>query len=87
MTLMLELPDELEKELTAAAQQAGLSLAEYSLQLLAMRSLPDAEVTTGADLVAYWRRLDLIGTRPDIHDSQEHARTIRRKAEHRQTGQ
>lgn len=86
MTLTIELPAELEKELAAAAQQAGLSLAEYSLQLLAMRSLPDAEVTTGADLVAYWRRLDLIGTRPDIQDSQEHARQIRHRAEYRQTG-
>ena len=83
MTLTIELPAELEKELTAAAEQAGLSLAEYSLQLLAMRSLPDADVTTGSELVAYWQRLDLIGMRLDIPDSQEHAREIRSKAEHR----
>ena len=38
---------------------------------------------TGADLVAYWEREGLIGTRPDIKDSLEHARAIRRKAERR----
>lgn len=85
MTLMLELPVELEKELAAAAQEAGISLADYTLRLLAMRSSSEAEVKTGADLVAYWRKLDLIGTRGDLHDSQEHARQIRRRAEQRQT--
>ena len=35
----------------------------------------------GTDLVAYWEREGLIGTRPDIKDSLEHARAIRRKAE------
>lgn len=38
---------------------------------------------TGADLVAYWEREGLIGTRPDITDSHKHARAIRRKAERR----
>jgi hypothetical protein len=39
--------------------------------------------TNGAELVAYWERHGLIGTRPDITDSLEHAREIRRKAERR----
>jgi hypothetical protein len=39
--------------------------------------------TNGAELVAYWERHGLIGTRPDIKDSLEHAREIRRKAERR----
>jgi hypothetical protein len=39
--------------------------------------------TTGAELVAYWERHGLIGTRPDITDSLEHARELRRKAERR----
>ncbi len=38
---------------------------------------------TGAQLVAYWKRNDLIGTRSDIDDSQLHAREIRHRAEHR----
>jgi hypothetical protein len=86
MPLILELSTELERELTVAAQKAGLSLAEYSLQLLAMRALPDTTVTTGADLVAYWQRLGLIGSRTEILDSQTHARQIRNKAEHRHVG-
>lgn len=38
---------------------------------------------TGADLVAYWEREGLIGTRSDIKDSLEHARAVRRRAEKR----
>jgi len=39
--------------------------------------------TTGAEVVAYWERHGLLGTRPDISDSLEHARALRRKAERR----
>src|SRR2546422_165852 len=39
--------------------------------------------TNGAELVAYWQRHGLIGTRPDITDSLEPARQLRRKAERR----
>jgi hypothetical protein len=39
--------------------------------------------TTPAEIVAYWERHGLIGTRPDIMDSLEHARAIRRKVERR----
>lgn len=38
---------------------------------------------TPAEIVAYWERHGLIGTRPDITDSLEHARRLRRKAERR----
>ena len=86
MTLTLELPVELEKELAAAAKEAGMSLADYSLHLLALHSSPSTQVSNGADLVAYWRKLGLLGTRIDIRDSQEHARHIRYSVEHRHTG-
>lgn len=36
---------------------------------------------TGAELVGYWQDEGLIGTRPDIDDSQEYARTLRAIAE------
>jgi hypothetical protein len=39
--------------------------------------------TTGAELVAYWERHGLIGTRPDIKDSVEYVQEMRRKAERR----
>jgi hypothetical protein len=39
--------------------------------------------TTPAEVVAYWERHGLLGTRPDITDSLEHARKIRQRAERR----
>ena len=39
--------------------------------------------TTPAEIVAYWKRHGLIGTRPDIKDSVEYVREMRRKAETR----
>jgi hypothetical protein len=46
---------------------------------------PDDEPrpTNGAELVAYWQRHGLIGSRPEITDSLEHVRAMRRKAETR----
>jgi hypothetical protein len=82
MTLTIELPAELEKELAAAANEAGMTLAEYTLQLLEMGLAPGARVGSGAQLVAYWRKLNLIGTRAGIDDSQAHARRLREAAEH-----
>ena len=38
---------------------------------------------TGAEIVAYWERGRLIGTRPDITDPSEHAHALREKAEKR----
>jgi predicted DNA-binding antitoxin AbrB/MazE fold protein len=39
--------------------------------------------TNGAELVAYWEKKGVIGTRPDITDSVAHARALRRQAETR----
>lgn len=47
------------------------------------RKTPLPKIETGAELVAYWRREDVIGMRPDIKNSQKHARKIRKKAERR----
>jgi hypothetical protein len=83
MSIMLDLPQELECELTTEATQLGLSLTEYVLRLLSTRSLVGQLPTTGAELVAYWRREGVIGTRPEITDSQTHARQLRHQAERR----
>jgi hypothetical protein len=83
MTLILELPRELEHELVNEAQQIGLSLPEYTLRLLWARPVLLMPPKTGADLVAYWQSAGLIGSRPDILDSQAHARHIRKQAEKR----
>jgi hypothetical protein len=86
MSITLDLPQELESELAAEATKLGVSLAEYVLRLLSTRSLVDPLPTTGAELIAYWRREGVIGTRPEIADSQAHARQIRYKAERRIRG-
>jgi len=38
---------------------------------------------TGAELVAYWRKEGLVGTRPEIADSQAYAHEVRLSAEKR----
>jgi cytochrome c oxidase assembly protein subunit 15 len=38
----------------------------------------------GSKLVAYWERAGVVGSRPDITDSEAHARSIRKAAEHRE---
>jgi hypothetical protein len=83
MSITLGLPQELESELATEATKLGVSLAEYVLRLLSTRSLLGPMPTSGAELVAYWRREGVIGTRPEITDSQAHARQIRHKAERR----
>jgi hypothetical protein len=83
MTLKLELSRELEKELSTEASRLGLPLPEYALRVLTTRWVPMAMPKTGKDLAAYWQDEGLVGTRPEISDSAEHARTLRRKAEKR----
>jgi hypothetical protein len=86
MSLTLELPAELAAALEAEASRLGLSLGDYALRLLASAGPHRDDVRTGADLVAYWHREGLIGTRPDIADSSAHARALRDQAEHRDRG-
>jgi hypothetical protein len=83
MTLTLDLPKELVKELSVEADRLGLSLSEYALRILTAVRSQEAPPKTGADLVAYWQAEGLIGTRPEIADSQAYAREIRRAAEKR----
>lgn len=85
MTLTIELPRDLERELSAEARRLGLPLSEYALRVLTTRSAGSAEAVplTGVELVAFWRSEGLIGTRPEIADAQAHARQLRRKAERR----
>ncbi len=86
MSLVLDLPPQLETELAADAARLGLPLPEYVVRLLAAGRTPGPTPCTGAALVAYWQDEGLIGTRPDIADSPEHARALRQRAEKRQRG-
>lgn len=83
MSTTVELPDELADALSRRAARLGMSLPDYAAQLLSAACTSDKEVRTGADLVAYWQAEGLVGTRPDIIDSQDHARRFREQAERR----
>jgi hypothetical protein len=83
MTITLELSQELESELAAEAAQLGLPLNEYVLRILTTGRAPKDLPKTGSELVAYWQSEGVIGTRPDITDSQQHARQLRQQAEKR----
>ncbi len=86
MTLNLDLPPELEHELYTEASQLNLPLNEYVLRVLATRQASENLPQTGAELVAYWQREGVINSRPDITDSQAHARKLRNEAETRKRG-
>ncbi|MCB1920347.1 MAG: hypothetical protein KDJ28_10265 [Candidatus Competibacteraceae bacterium] len=84
MTITLDLPQELEQELITEASKLKLSLSEYALDILKSRWVTGGRLPkTGAELVAYWQQENIIGSRPDIADSQIHARYLRRQAESR----
>lgn len=83
MSITLDLPQELESELSAEAAQLGISLPEYVLRVLSTGFVIGKKPQTGAELVQYWQDEELTGTRPDIADSQAHARQIRQRAERR----
>ncbi|NCJ05521.1 hypothetical protein GS597_03130 [Synechococcales cyanobacterium C] len=84
MTISLDLPSELENELSTEASQLKLPLSEYILRVLSFRPFIQNPPKTGLDLVAYWESIGVINSRPDIADSQEHARRLRDQAEHRE---
>ena len=81
MTLLLDLPPELAANLTTEAARCGLPLPSYVLGLLTSGFRKPAPPQSGAELVAYWQRAGLVGTRPDITDTDTHARNLRQQAE------
>jgi hypothetical protein len=83
MSVTLELPEELESELANKAAALDLSLTDYIQRLLFGARTAEAKPKTGAELVSYWRSERLIGSRPDISNSQTHARQLRERAERR----
>lgn len=83
MTLTLELPYELEHELSEEAERRGLSLSEYALLVLTMGIAAETTPTTGSELIAFWSTEGLIGSRSDINDTEVFARALRQQAETR----
>jgi hypothetical protein len=86
MTLTLELPGDLERELAAKAERLGLSLDEYALYVLATHGATGAMPRTGAEVVALLQANGVIGARSDITDPSGYARQLRAEAEHRDIG-
>ena len=83
VSLVLDLPAELETELAAEANHLGVPLAEYVLRLLAGAPAASPAPRTGTELLAYWQGEGLVGTRPEITDAPAHARTLREQAQRR----
>ncbi len=83
MSIQVELPPELESELSTEAVRLNLSLSEYILRVLSIRKVLSNPPKTGAELVAYWQSEGVINSRPDISDSQVYARNLRHQAETR----
>jgi hypothetical protein len=83
MSLVLDLPPDLETELAAEAARLGIPLSDYVLRLLATGRGTQPAPRTGAELLAYWESEGLVGSRSDIADSQAHARKLREQAEKR----
>lgn len=83
MSIRLDLPPELESELSTEASRLNLPLSDYILRILSTRQVLINPPKTGAELVAYWQSEGVINSRPDITDSQVHARHLRHEAETR----
>jgi hypothetical protein len=83
MTVTLDLPQDLERELSAKAHHLGLPLEEYAIRLLAQGARGARHPHSGSELVQYWKSENLIGYRPEIGDSSLHARRLREEAETR----
>ena len=84
MNISLDLPSELENELSTEASHLKLPLAEYILRLLSLRPFLQNPPKTVPELVAYWESVGVIGSPPDIIDSQEQASKLRHNAETRE---
>lgn len=83
MSMTIEIPPDVEAALSAEARRLHLPLAEYALRILSTRVAVEPHPQTGAELVEYWKSEGVIESRPDISDSQSHAREVRRQAERR----
>jgi hypothetical protein len=84
MSLLLDLPIDLENELAAEARRLGISVSDYALRVLAAWRTPNDMPSNGAELLTYWHKLGVIGMREDITDAPQHARVIRQQAEFRE---
>jgi hypothetical protein len=84
--ITIRISEEMADFLAFEAGEWDMSVEEYVLKVVMERrfALPAHKIPrNGAELVDYWERAGLIGYRPDITDSVEYARALRREAERR----
>jgi hypothetical protein len=65
-----------------------LTLPDYALQILTassrpVKALPVGKLKTGAELVEYWLREDLLGPVPAVNNAPEDARKTREEVQNR----
>jgi hypothetical protein len=75
MSIVVNLPAELEKAIATEAAKAGMTVSDYVAGRL-----------TGPELVQRWKELGLIGYRTDITDPEAHSRRLREAAQRRTPG-
>ena len=83
VSITLNLPPELEEELSAEANRLNLPLQEYVLRLLSYHPFLENPPQNGSQLVAYWKKAGVINSRSDIENSPQTARKLRYESEHR----
>ena len=84
MSLVIELPPELERRARAEANRNGTTPEETVCSSLDGILPPDPLPQTGAEVIEFWKKEGLMGIwadRTDIPDSPEYARQLRRMAE------
>jgi hypothetical protein len=101
MSIIVNLPAELEKTIAAEAAKAGMTVSDYVAGRLAAGRraagrLDQGTTTngsrgskrrlTGPEMVHRWKELGLIGYRTDITDPEAHSRRLREAAQRRTAG-
>lgn len=85
MSITLKLPTDLEHQLLTEAERLNLPVEDYIVRILSFHPFLENSPTNGAELVAYWERVGVINSRPDIQDSQQVARQLRNQTQHRES--
>jgi len=85
VSIVINLPNELERTIAAEAAKAGMTVSDYVADRLAKATAVTATGETkvrltGAALVQRWRDTGLIGYRSDITDPDAHSRRLREEA-------
>ena len=91
MSIVVNLPAELEKTIAAEAAKAGMTVSDYVAGRLAQVATTNGahgskRRLSGAALVQQWKELGLVGYRTDITDPEAHARRLREAAQRRTAG-